>query len=36
MRVMGQQPMPIKEFREYLRVIRALLHGEAVEYSYGG
>jgi alkanesulfonate monooxygenase SsuD/methylene tetrahydromethanopterin reductase-like flavin-dependent oxidoreductase (luciferase family) len=36
MRVMGQHPMPLKEFREYLRVIRALLQGEAVEYTYGG
>jgi alkanesulfonate monooxygenase SsuD/methylene tetrahydromethanopterin reductase-like flavin-dependent oxidoreductase (luciferase family) len=36
MRVMGQHPMPIKQFREYLRVVRALLHGEAVEYTYGG
>ena len=25
MRVMGQDPMPIREFREYLRVVRALL-----------
>src|ERR1700686_5565951 len=29
MRVMGQHPMRIKEFREYLRVVRALLKGEA-------
>src|SRR6478735_7089239 len=36
MRVMGQDPMPVKEFREYLRVVRALLNGEAVEYSYRG
>ncbi len=36
MRVMGQHPMRIKEFREYLRVVRALLNGEAVEYSYDG
>jgi alkanesulfonate monooxygenase SsuD/methylene tetrahydromethanopterin reductase-like flavin-dependent oxidoreductase (luciferase family) len=36
MRVMGQPPMPIAEFREYLRVIRELLAGHAVEYSYGG
>jgi alkanesulfonate monooxygenase SsuD/methylene tetrahydromethanopterin reductase-like flavin-dependent oxidoreductase (luciferase family) len=34
MRVMGQDPMPLKEFREYLRVVRALLSGEAVDYSY--
>jgi alkanesulfonate monooxygenase SsuD/methylene tetrahydromethanopterin reductase-like flavin-dependent oxidoreductase (luciferase family) len=36
MRVMGQHPMPIKEFREYLRVVRALLGGEAVEYTFAG
>ena len=31
---MGQDPMPIKEFREYLRVMRALLDGEEVDYTY--
>ncbi len=36
MRVMGQNPMRLKEFREYLRVVRALLHGEAVDYTYEG
>jgi len=36
MRVMGQNPMPIKQFREYLRVVRALLRGEAVDHTYGG
>ena len=36
MRVMGQHPMRIKDFREYLRVVRALLNGEAVEYTYSG
>jgi len=36
MRVMGQDPMPVKEFREYLRVVRALLDGEAVDYTYRG
>lgn len=34
MRVMGQDPMPVSEFREYLRVTRALLRGEAVDYTY--
>lgn len=34
MRVMGQDPMPAKEFREYLRVVRALLKGEDVAYTY--
>jgi alkanesulfonate monooxygenase SsuD/methylene tetrahydromethanopterin reductase-like flavin-dependent oxidoreductase (luciferase family) len=36
MRVMGQSPMPIAEFREYLRVVRTLLAGEAVDYTYRG
>jgi len=36
MRVMGQNPIPASEFREYLRVTRALLHGEAVDYTYRG
>ncbi len=36
MRVMGQDPMRVGEFREYLRVVRALLDGEAVDYTYGG
>src|SRR4029079_3826106 len=36
MRVMGQDPMTVKEFREYLRVVSGLLNGEAVEYSYRG
>lgn len=34
MRIMGQDPMPIKEFREYLRVMRALLDGDEVDYTY--
>jgi alkanesulfonate monooxygenase SsuD/methylene tetrahydromethanopterin reductase-like flavin-dependent oxidoreductase (luciferase family) len=36
MRVMGQNPMPVKEFREYLRVVRALLNNQAVDYTYRG
>ena len=28
MRVMGQDPMPVSQFREYLRVVRALLDGQ--------
>ena len=36
MRVMGQDPMPVSEFREYLRVVRALLDGRAVDYTYRG
>jgi alkanesulfonate monooxygenase SsuD/methylene tetrahydromethanopterin reductase-like flavin-dependent oxidoreductase (luciferase family) len=36
MRVMGMGPMPIRQFREYLRVVRALLDGEEVEYTQNG
>lgn len=35
MRVMGMKPMKPSAFREYLRVVRALLHGEEVEYTLG-
>ena len=34
MRVMGQNPIRVKAFREYLRVVRALLDGDAVDYTY--
>ena len=36
MRVMGKDPMKAKAFREYLRVLRALLHGEEVDYALEG
>ncbi len=36
MRVMGQNPMPLGEFREYLRIVRELLAGKPVEYTYRG
>ena len=36
MRVMGQDPMGVKEFREYLRVTRALLEGKETDYTYRG
>jgi len=36
MRVMGQDPIPVGEFREYLRVVRALLDGDAVDYTFRG
>ncbi|MEX2208982.1 MAG: LLM class flavin-dependent oxidoreductase [Myxococcota bacterium] len=36
MRVMGMRPMKPGAFREYLRVVRGLLAGDEVEYSYGG
>ena len=35
MRVMGMRPMIPREFREYLRVVRALLANEEVEYTHG-
>ncbi len=34
MRVMGQDPLPIAEFREYLRVVRSMLNNEETEYTY--
>src|SRR6185295_18461508 len=36
MRVMGMDPMPVRPFGEYLRVVRALLRGEEVEYTQDG
>ena len=36
MRVMGKDPMKAAAFREYLRVLRALLHGEEVDYALEG
>jgi len=36
MRVMGMDPMPVGRFREYVRVVRALLRGEEVEYTQDG
>ncbi len=36
MRVMGKDPMKAAAFRDYLRVLRALLHGEEVDYSLDG
>ncbi|HUN53102.1 MAG TPA: LLM class flavin-dependent oxidoreductase [Candidatus Sulfotelmatobacter sp.] len=36
MRVMGKDPMKAGAFREYLRVVRALLHGEEVDYALDG
>ena len=33
MRVMGKDPMKAGAFREYLRVLRALLHGQEVDYA---
>ena len=36
MRVMGMGPMKIRDFREYLRVVRTLLQGEEVEFTRDG
>ncbi len=36
MRTMGQKPMKIREFDEYLRVLAALLRGEIVDYTFNG
>jgi alkanesulfonate monooxygenase SsuD/methylene tetrahydromethanopterin reductase-like flavin-dependent oxidoreductase (luciferase family) len=36
MRVMGQDPMKAGPFRDYLRVLSALLHGEEVAYELDG
>jgi 5,10-methylenetetrahydromethanopterin reductase len=33
---MGQRPMRMAEFAEYLRVLSALLRGEVVDYSFNG
>jgi alkanesulfonate monooxygenase SsuD/methylene tetrahydromethanopterin reductase-like flavin-dependent oxidoreductase (luciferase family) len=36
MRMLGQKPMPLKPFREYIRVVRALLNGAEVDYTLRG
>ncbi|MBI4081522.1 MAG: LLM class flavin-dependent oxidoreductase [Candidatus Lambdaproteobacteria bacterium] len=36
MRMMGQRPMRVKAFGEYLRVVRGLLAGEEMEYTLAG
>jgi len=36
MRVMGMNPMKVRDFREYLRVLRTLLAGDEVEYTLNG
>ena len=36
MRVMGMNPMPLKQFGEYLRVVRTLLQGDEVDYTFNG
>ena len=36
MRVMGMDPMKIRDFREYLRIVKTLLNGEEVDYTRDG
>jgi alkanesulfonate monooxygenase SsuD/methylene tetrahydromethanopterin reductase-like flavin-dependent oxidoreductase (luciferase family) len=36
MRTMGQKPMRIKDYEDYLKVLSALLRGEAVDYTFNG
>ena len=36
MRMLGLRPMGAKALSEYVRVVRALVHGEAVDYALGG
>src|SRR5271165_4965928 len=36
MRSMGQKPMKMAEYSEYLRVLAALLRGEVVDYTFNG
>lgn len=36
MRTLGQRPMRVSDFREHIRVVRALLNGEEVEYTLNG
>jgi alkanesulfonate monooxygenase SsuD/methylene tetrahydromethanopterin reductase-like flavin-dependent oxidoreductase (luciferase family) len=36
MRAMGQRPMRVAAFAEYIRVVRALLNGEEVDYTLDG
>jgi alkanesulfonate monooxygenase SsuD/methylene tetrahydromethanopterin reductase-like flavin-dependent oxidoreductase (luciferase family) len=35
-RTMGQRPMKVAAYRDYLRVLRALLDGETVDYTFEG
>ena len=36
MRTMGQKPMTMRAFGEYLRVLSALLRGVIVDYTFNG
>ena len=36
MRLLGQRPMRLGPFREYVQAVRGLLHGEDIEYALNG
>jgi hypothetical protein len=36
MRTIGERPMPIAPFREYLYVVKELLDGNEVEFAHTG
>lgn len=36
MRMLGLRPMGARALRDYVRVVRGMLHGEQVEYAHGG
>ena len=36
MRLMGQRPVRLAAYEEYLKIVRALLNGEQVDYTQGG
>ena len=36
MRLLGQPPMRVSEFREHIRVVRALLNGDEVDFTLNG
>ena len=36
LRLMGHRPLGVAEFGEYLRVVRALLDGDEVDFSFRG
>src|SRR5947208_17121995 len=36
MRLLGQRPMKLEPFQEYIKAVRGLLRGEEIEYKLGG
>src|SRR2546425_12498750 len=36
MRLLGQRPMRLEPFREYIKAVRGLLRGEEIDYALGG